>query len=189
MPEPSAVPDIDGAALVASATDASKLLWLGVGDAAPRPVWHVWDGAAAYVVHAHDTADGPGREQQVPGLAEASAAQVAVRGDKGARVVTWSAQVHHLEPGTEAWDAALALMAGSRLNEPDTDGQAARWARECGIAVLTPAPGPGDGPELVEAPGSYRTDGGAATVPASPATTVTAKPYVLGRRARRRPRL
>lgn len=179
MPGPSDL-DLDVDALVAAAMKGSGLCWLTVGARAARPAWHVWDGERAYVVHAR-TDDAS--EQPVPGLADADRVAVVVRGDKDGRVVTWHADVTHLRPGTPEWDEAVELLRGARLNERDPDTVPERWAATCAIAVLAP-----DG-TLAEAPGRYEQDDHAAAPPPSPATTVTAKPYVLGRRARRRPRL
>lgn len=176
----TAAPDLDPQALVAAAMKGSGLVWLGISRGAARPAWHVWDGERAYVVHAR-TEDAS--EQLLPGLADADRVQVVVRGDKDGRVVTWNADVTHLPPGTPEWDDAVELLRPARLNERDPDTVPSRWADTCAIAVLAP-----DG-TLAEAPGSYDDSGHAAPVPPSPATTVTAKPYVLGRRTRRRPRL
>lgn len=170
-----------GAALVATATKASGLLWLTIASAGARPAWHVWSDGAAYLVHARE--DVESKEQQLPGLGTADDVEVSVRGDKDGRVVTWRATVEHLEPGAASWDSAVELLRGSRLNETDTAGLAQRWAQTCGIVVLRPTG------ELLEEPGRY--DQASREVPplTSPATTVTTKPYVLGRRARRRPHL
>lgn len=171
------------AALVEEACKGSGLVWIGVGDAAPRPAWHVWSDGASYVVHSRDTTTTPAREQVVPGLAGAEAADVSVRGDKQGRVITWRARVTHLTPGSPDWDEAVSLLRPKRLNEPDPDGVAQRWAQSCDICVLTPAG------ELIEQPGSYDPGSRSAPPLPSPATTVTAKPFVIGRRSRRRPHL
>lgn len=179
-PDGVALPSF-GAALVTEATKGSGLLWLGVGSAAPRPAWHAWSEGVAYVVHARE--DVPSAEQPVPGLGQADAVDVLVRGDRNGRVVTWRASVSHLSPGTPEWDDAVALLAPSRLNENDPPSVPATWAATCGIVRLTPTE------ELSEQPGRYDPSSHSAPPAPSPATTVTKKPYVLGRRARRRPHL
>ncbi|MFF0741424.1 hypothetical protein ACFYVL_13585 [Streptomyces sp. NPDC004111] len=152
-------------ALVEEATKKSGLLWVrGTGPA--RALWHVWlDGAA------HLIGDGPG-EQPFPGLADGGTAEVTVRSkDKGGRLVTWSAAVRELAPGTEEWEAAVAELKGKRLNAPDAERMTERWARECRLLRLTPQGAPGTLP-----------DGSLAAVPlATPATTRQPVPAALPR--------
>ena len=89
------------------------------------------------VVHAREES---AAEQPVPGLTQAQAVDVTVRGDKDGRVVTWRAAVSHLPPGTAGWDDAVALLATSRLNATDPAGLPARWAATCGIVAARPPP-------------------------------------------------
>ena len=60
------------------------------------PAYALWclplDGALLVVT-------GPG-EQSAPGLADATGAQVSLRGDHGGRIVTWPARVTRLLPDT-----------------------------------------------------------------------------------------
>lgn len=184
MTEPAAgteATDSPGAALVDAACKGSGLVWIAVAGHPGRPAWHEWADGRCYVVSSRDPADT--REQVVPGLPDAAQAEVSVRGDKQGRVVSWRAGVTHLIPDSPEWDAAVALLRPKRLNEPDPDGVAERWAQSCDICVLTSTG------ELTEQPGSYDPESRSAPPLPSPATTVTAKPYVLGRRARRRPHL
>jgi hypothetical protein len=182
MTSAPAAPDPDlGRALIEAATKASALVWLTVPGRSARPAWQVWEGAASYVVHARE--DVASTEQPVPGLTGAGQVDVSVRGAADGRVVTWRAAVAAPRPGSAEWDAALELLRGKRVNAPDRDGIPQRWAQTCVISVLTPTG------ELIEQPGSYDRSSGSAPPPPSPATTVTRKPYVLGRRARRRPHL
>lgn len=178
---PSVGDEVLVAALIDAACKVSGLVWIGVAGAPARPAWQEWSDGRSYVVHARDVTGA--REQVVPGLADAEAVDVSVRGDKQGRVVTWRARVTHREPGTAEWDEAVALLRPKRLNETDPDSVAARWAETCLVCVLEPTG------ELVERPGSYDERSGSAPPPPSPATTVTAKPYVIGRRTRRRPHL
>ncbi|MEU3604331.1 hypothetical protein AB0E83_02510 [Streptomyces sp. NPDC035033] len=119
-------------ALVEEATKKSGLVWVrGTGPA--RALWHVWHDGAAHVV-----GDGPG-EQPLPGLADGSTAEVTVRSkDKGGRIVSWTAAVRQLTPGSEEWDAAVAELKGKRLNAPDGEAMPERWARECRVLRLDP---------------------------------------------------
>ncbi|GDY76883.1 hypothetical protein SAV31267_063680 [Streptomyces avermitilis] len=92
-------------ALVEEATKKSGLIWVR-GDGAPapddrahgvptRPLWHAWHAGAVCLV-----GDGPG-EQPLPGLVDGGGATVTVRSkDKGGRLVTWSAKVVELAPGS-----------------------------------------------------------------------------------------
>lgn len=167
----------EGMALVAEACKKSGLLWLDLpGSAQPRPAWHVWAAGAAFVVCG-------GQEQPLPGLETAEVVAVTVRSkDKGGRLVTWLASCRILAPGSPDWEAAVAELAGKRLNAPDAADQLARWARESAVLRLSPTG------ELVERPGSMPTDSGAATPVATPAVTTGPLPFVLGRgwRLRRR---
>ncbi|MDT3396222.1 hypothetical protein RKE29_06150 [Streptomyces sp. B1866] len=131
-------------ALIEEASKKSALIWVHGGDSgsagaagAGRALWHVWhDGAVCLV------GDGPG-EQPLHGLdlVDGGAATVTVRSkDKGGRLVAWSARVSELAPGGEAWTAAVEELKGKRLNAPDGDHIAERWARECRVLRLEPAP-------------------------------------------------
>ncbi|MEH0549736.1 hypothetical protein [Streptomyces sp. B21-101] len=152
-------------ALVEEATKKSGLVWVrGAGETAARALWHVWHEGAACLV-----GDGPG-EQPLPGLVEGGSAEVIVRSkDKGGRLVSWTARIVGLAPGSEAWDAAVAELRGKRLNAPDGEAMTERWARECRVLRLEPT---GDTSPL--------PDGDLAAVPVpTPATTREAAPAAL----------
>ncbi|MER5433009.1 hypothetical protein [Streptomyces sp. NPDC002588] len=123
-----------GQALVEEATKKSGLIWVrGTGEPAARALWHVWHEGAACVI-----GDGPG-EQPLPGLVEGGSAEVTVRSkDKGGRLVSWTARVVQLAPGSPEWDAAVAELKGKRLNAPDGEAMPGRWARECRVVRLEP---------------------------------------------------
>ncbi|MET9834093.1 hypothetical protein ABZ078_33435 [Streptomyces sp. NPDC006385] len=136
-------------ALVEEATKKSGLIWVKGPGAPARALWHVWHEGAACVV-----GDGPG-EQPLPGLADGAGAEVTVRSkDKGGRLVSWSAKVVELAPGSEPWEAAVAELKGKRLNAPDGEAMPRRWARECRVLRLEPTGGTAPLPEgsLSEAP-------------------------------------
>jgi hypothetical protein len=175
---------VDIAALVEEATKKSGLIWLSLPDLPyPRAAWHIWhvteggeDGTArgaAYVVTG-------GIEQPLPGLPEAERITVTVRSkDKGARLVSWIAAVAQVEPGSEEWEAVVPPLAKARLNAPDGEHQAERWAEEAYIIRLTPTG------EVAAAPGSLPDDyAGVRPVP-SPATTTGRTPFMIGGRRRR----
>ncbi|MFJ7074938.1 hypothetical protein [Streptomyces sp. NPDC098781] len=136
-------------ALVEEATKKSGLIWVkGPGHPA-RTLWHVWHEGAACVV-----GDGPG-EQPLPGLTDGAEAEVTVRSkDKGGRLVSWSAKVVELAPGSEQWEATVAELKGKRLNAPDGEAMPARWASECRVVRLEPTGTTAALPEgsLAEAP-------------------------------------
>ncbi|MEU3452066.1 hypothetical protein ABZ671_00285 [Micromonospora sp. NPDC006766] len=120
--------------LVDEAVKKAAVAWVSV---AGGPAYALWclplDGALLVVT-------GPG-EQSAPGLADADAAEVTLRGDHGGRIVTWPARVTRLRPGTQEWETAAPLVAAKRLNAP---GPAAdlvrRWAAaDCALNRLTPA--------------------------------------------------
>ncbi|MFI7503844.1 hypothetical protein ACIBVL_36270 [Streptomyces sp. NPDC049687] len=121
-------------ALVEEATKKSGLIWVrGAGQPAARALWHAWHEGAACLV-----GDGPG-EQSLPGLVDGGSAEVTVRSkDKGGRLVSWTATVVRLEPGSEEWEAVVAELKGKRLNAPDGEAMPQRWARECRVLRLEP---------------------------------------------------
>ncbi|RFU88415.1 hypothetical protein DY218_01780 [Streptomyces triticagri] len=119
-------------ALLEEATKKSGLVWVR-GAGPDRALWHVWHEGAVLLV-----GDGPG-EQPLPGLAADATAEVTVRSkDKGGRLLTWTAHVVELAPGTEAWETAVGELKGKRLNAPDSDQLTERWARECRVLRLEP---------------------------------------------------
>ncbi|MET8974553.1 hypothetical protein ABZX85_02950 [Streptomyces sp. NPDC004539] len=121
-------------ALVEEATKKSGLVWVKGPGAAARPLWHTWHDGAAHVL-----GDGPG-EQPLTGLADGDTAEVTVRSkDKGGRLVTWTARVVRVAPGTPEWDSAAGELKGKRLNAPDGEAMVERWARECRLLRLEPA--------------------------------------------------
>ncbi len=111
--------------LVAEAARKSAVCWVGYrhpgGAVADRLVWHVWhDGAV--VVLAGDTG------QPLEGLTMATEAEVTMRSkDTKARLVTWTARVEVVEPGTEQWEAHAAALAAERLNLPDPGAAVESW--------------------------------------------------------------
>ncbi|MEX3103290.1 MULTISPECIES: hypothetical protein [unclassified Streptomyces] len=120
-------------ALVEEATKKSGLIWVKGTDAPARPLWHAWHEGAAHVL-----GDGPG-EQPLTGLESGGTAQVTVRSkDKGGRLVTWTARVARVEPGTDEYAAAVAELKAKRLNAPDGEAMVDRWARECRLLRLEP---------------------------------------------------
>ncbi len=157
-------------ALVAEGGKKAGLLWVTPGpDERARPAWHVWaDGAALLVVD--------GLEQPVPGLVDGGRVLVSLPSkDTRARLVTFTAAVAVLKPGTEDWEQAAAALHAQRLNPPDGEAQPARWARESRVVRLTPTG------EVSEAPGRMSEASGAAAVPDTPATTRDKLPFVIGR--------
>ncbi|MET7690628.1 hypothetical protein ABZT06_22095 [Streptomyces sp. NPDC005483] len=120
-------------ALVEEATKKSGLVWVKAPGGPARALWHVWHEGAACLV-----GDGPG-EQPLPGLTDGGPAEVTVRSkDKGGRLVSWTAKVVELAPGSEAWQAAVAELKGKRLNAPDGEAMTDRWSRECRVLRLEP---------------------------------------------------
>lgn len=120
--------------LVEEATRRSGLVWVQP-DGAERAcaVWHAWHDGCAWLVVG-------GREQDLPGIVAASRAQVLVRSHerRGGLLVTWTAEVSRVEPGTPEWDDAVPVLHAGRLNAPDGEEQPGRWARESTVLRLRP---------------------------------------------------
>jgi hypothetical protein len=137
--QPAAEPD--RSALIAEATKRAGLVWISVpGHGRPYPAWHIWRpggtpaGGAAYVV------TGPG-EQPLPGLGEAGQVTVtAPSKDSGGSLISWTANVSRVAPGSADWDAVSSLLAAGRLNAVLEPGEALvqRWARAAVIFCLSP---------------------------------------------------
>ncbi|SCL18290.1 hypothetical protein GA0070624_1495 [Micromonospora rhizosphaerae] len=129
--------------LVEEAVKKAAVAWVAV---AGGPAYALWclplEGALLVVT-------GPG-EQSAPGLADATEAQVTLRGDHGGRIVTWQARVTRLTPGTEEWNATAPLVAAKRLNAPGPSADLIeRWAAEgCALNRLEPAGTPVSGSDL-----------------------------------------
>lgn len=138
-------------ALIAEATKRAGLVWITIpGQARPRPAWHVWrtvtgtapgpagppPPGAAYLV------TGPG-EQPLPGLDEAARVTVTVASSQtGGRLVTWTADVSAVEPGSGEWKEIIGPLVAGRLNPtlpPGETSPAQRWARGGAVFRLTPA--------------------------------------------------
>ncbi|CAM5475770.1 hypothetical protein AB0F92_02280 [Kitasatospora aureofaciens] len=147
-------------ALLEEAAKKSGLLWVRAdGESQARPLWHAWHDGAVVVV-------GDGAEQPLHGLTAGARAVVTVRSkDKGGRLTGWDAEVVELAPDGEAWLGAVEELKGKRLNAPDTDTIAERWARECRVLRLQPAGA------LTERPGAMPDGSHAARPMPTPATT------------------
>lgn len=140
----------------------SALVWVRGTQGRARSLWHVWHEGAVCLV-----GGGP-LEQPLDGLelTDGGTATVSARSkDKGGRLVVWPARVVELAPRGEAWEAAVGELRGKRLNAPDADTIADRWAGECRVLRLEPAGTP------VQQPGSMPPERQAARPPRSPATT------------------
>jgi hypothetical protein len=166
--------DLD-AALIEEAAKKSGLIWIALPDLPqPRAAWHLWHEGSAYVL------TGGEGEQPLPGLPEADHVTVMVRSkDKGGRLVTFTAAVSEVEPGTELWDTVVPRLAKDRLNAATHDGQTELWARESYVIRLTPTG------EVSEAPGRQRDDYAAVRPVPTPATTAGKGPFMVGGKRRR----
>jgi hypothetical protein len=138
------------AAIIAEATRRAGLLWITIaGQDRPRPAWHIWHTAtgaggpggppatgAAYVV------TGPG-EQPLPGLGEVDQVAVTVASSQtGGALVTWTADVSRVRPGTPEWDEVIGPLVAGRLNAVLAAGEtspAGRWARSGAVFRLAPS--------------------------------------------------
>lgn len=125
---------VTASALVEEATRRSGLVWVRPAGA-PRALtaWHAWHDGCAWVVVG-------GAEQELPGLADAERAEVLVRSHerRGGLLVTWTAEVRRVEPGSPEWESAVPVLHAERLNAPDGEQQPERWARESTVLRLRP---------------------------------------------------
>ncbi|MCM0674226.1 hypothetical protein NCC78_05920 [Micromonospora phytophila] len=159
--------------LVDEATKKAAVAWVNVPGGPALALWCTPLEGALLVV------SGPG-EQAAPGLADATEAQVTLRGDHGGRIVTWPARVSRLVPGSEHWDTVAPLVAAKRLNASGpTTALVERWAADgCALNRLTPAGEALAGDELP-------ADSLAEVPREAPGVRVTRKPFRLHRVRRR----
>lgn len=161
--------------LVAEAIKKAGIAWINIPGGPSLGLWVMpLDGTLVVVC-------GPG-EQQAPGLAEASRAEVRLRGDNGGLIVIVEAGVERLTPGSEAWTEIAPQLAGKRLNATGTaEDLVARWAESgCAVLRLTPADAPVAAPDLP-------SGSAAAPVRETPARTVVRRPFRLHRVRKRKP--
>jgi hypothetical protein len=111
-----------------------RVAWVGLDGATPRAVWHVWHDGGLHVV------TGPG-EQELPGAADAERAVVSLRdrAPLSGTVLQAEAVVQRVHPGTTTWEQVVPLLVARRLNAPDLEGLAERWAADAVVLRLTPA--------------------------------------------------
>ncbi|MEH1097991.1 hypothetical protein [Micromonospora sp. CPCC 205561] len=159
--------------LVDEAMKKAAVAWVSVPGGPALGLWCVPLEGALFVV------SGPG-EQSAPGLADATDAQVTLRGDHGGRIVSWPARVSRLAPGTEHWETTAPLVAAKRLNASGSAAELVeRWAADgCAINRLAPAGEPVAGAALP-------ADSLAEVPRETPAARATRKPFRLHRVRRR----
>ncbi len=122
-----ALPDLD------EAGRRSSVAWVALDDGAARLVWCLWHDGALWLVIG-------GMEQSLPGAQTAGRALVTLPG-KAARndqVVSWTADVSVVAPGSAEGEAVVPLLHERRLNPPDGEEQPERWARESLLVRLAP---------------------------------------------------
>jgi len=110
-----------------------RVVWVQVGERAPRAVWQVWHDGAVHVV------TGPG-EQELPGADDGSTASVTVPGATAlaGRAAQLRCRVELLHPASAEWEAVVPLLAARRLNGADPGDLPARWAAEAAVLRLVP---------------------------------------------------
>jgi hypothetical protein len=152
----------DLSALLSEAGKKSGMLWIDIPGDRSWPAWHVWLDGTGYVVA------GPG-EQNLPALPTEVSVTFKSK-DKGGLLVTVPARATVVRPDDEAWEPATEALKASRLNAPAGD-IIARWAADATVYALTPH---GD---ALQGPGSYSQESGRAQPAATPATTMTWRPW------------
>jgi hypothetical protein len=162
-----------GVPVVEEAIKKAAVVWVSAAGTPAVGLWCAPLDGALFIV------SGPG-EQSVPALTDAASATVTMRGDHGGHIVTWTAAVTRVEPGTEEWTTAAPLVAAKRLNASGSTADIVeRWARECVLHRLTPSGPP------TEAGDTLPQDAQAAAPRATPAARPTRKPFRLHRVRRR----
>ena len=160
------------AALIAETCSRGEVIWVRPPDE-PRhhAAWHVWHEDGPVLVY------GVG-EQMLP-LLSGEVEVVARAKETGARLVTFVAYARTLTPGSAEWEAATTELAAHRLNATDPAGARERWASGGLVTALRPL-------WLVRS-GTGEDDAGSGAQPPArgPATTLTRRPFHLGRRRRR----
>lgn len=179
---------VDVPPLVNEAMKKAGVVWLRAhGADRAMPAWVLWRDGLAYLVTGPGEQPGPGFARgtagtgRIPGSSETVTCDVIVpSADRGGRIVTWRAVVSHVVAGSAEWDEVVPALVGKRLNLPDHETAASRWASDCGVFRLEPTG------ELPEAGRSLPATSLAEPPPPSPARTVTPRPFTLGRASRRR---
>jgi hypothetical protein len=112
----------------------AAIAWVSVGDGPAYALWCMPVESSILVV------SGPG-EQFAPGLAEATAATVRLRGDHGGLILVVDATVTRLTPGSDDWTELAPQLATKRLNASGTaEDLVNRWAENgCALVRITPA--------------------------------------------------
>jgi hypothetical protein len=125
-------PPVARAALVAEAGRKSRVCWLSDVTGRPRLVWHVWHDGALVVVSGDEG-------QLLTGVASACQVDVAMRSkDTGGLLVTWTAEVEPVAPGSDRWEEHAHALLAVRLNLRDPAETLEAWRREAAILRLTP---------------------------------------------------
>jgi hypothetical protein len=85
---------------------------------------------------------GPG-EQPLPGLADSGRVTVIVAGNQiTGGLLSWTAVVSRVEPGSGEWDEVIGPLVAGRLNAVLAEGEtspAQRWAASGAVFRLAPA--------------------------------------------------
>ncbi len=139
---------------------------------------------AAYVV------TGTG-EQALPGLADGRQATVTVPSkDSRGRLITWTAQVSRIAPGSDEWGEVACLLATRRrAGAAPPAGLPERWAAEAAVFRLSPVAGtvdagtPDAGTVDYGTPDAGIVDAGTADAGTADAGTVDAGPSNAGTEA------
>lgn len=79
--------------LVAEATRRSEAVWVAAPGGRPRVLWHLWHDDALWLV-------GDGDERPLPELRDRAEVTVRSRARPTDRVLTWTADVDRIEPGS-----------------------------------------------------------------------------------------
>jgi hypothetical protein len=156
------------AAVLDEVLKKAALAWISVDGGPALALWCMPHEGSLIVV------SGPG-EQFAPGLAEASRAEVRLRGDNGGLIVVSEMAVTRVRPGSEEWDTVAPQLAGKRLNASGTaDELIARWVSS-GAAVVRLTP---DQAKPVTAP-DLPAGSGAEPLRETPATVEVKRPFKL----------
>ena len=164
-------------ALVSDGGRKSEVAWVQgtAPDVGQRALWLTWHDDAIVVVTG-------GNEQPDPGFVDGATTTVVIRSkDKEVRLMTIEVLVQELAVDSDAWQTTAEALHAKRLNSVDGDETTKRWRTTSQLWRLSPTG------KTFETPGAMSNNSHRTAPVATPATTDSPPPLMVGRKVRRRP--